>query len=160
MLLHLSSKKEAWLFPHRHVMRFWLKRSFHCSVACYLTSWKTTSRSRWASFIWTDPFPCPMLQSIIAVHVYSLCTRRRWRSASYSSRMSGFIECWMWGPVHSLAFALKLFICISNMLLDVHMWVLNAWQAKTVYAFFVLILRTLLQQQLSLVYCYCFHFHA
>lgn len=49
-----------------------------------------------------------MLPSIIAVHIYSRCTHRDdGGAASYSSRMSAFIECWMWGPVHSLAFALK-----------------------------------------------------
>lgn len=49
-----------------------------------------------------------MLPSIIAVHVYSLLTHRDdGGAASYSSRMSAFIECWMRGPVHSLAFALK-----------------------------------------------------
>lgn len=56
----------------------------------------------------TDPFPGPMLPSITAARVYSLCAHKDdGGAASYSSRISGFIECWTGGPVHSLAFASK-----------------------------------------------------
>lgn len=49
-----------------------------------------------------------MLPSIIPARVYGLCAHKAdGGAASYSSMISAFIECWTWGPVHSLASAWK-----------------------------------------------------